>query len=235
MWAAPAVPDNRLTPLRRQRLLLSAGMALSVAVHGAALHWLPGLQRPLSTMPPVPEVLQIALEVPRPAPAREPQRVGPEPQRRTPPQATRIVEAITPQPRSADPAAMAQAPQVQATLTSAQNIAAVETAAAPRLPAAPETQPVSAPEYRAAYLENPRPPYPISARRRGLEGTVVLRVEVLANGTCGRLEVKSGSGHEILDSAAAQAVKSWRFSPARRGGDALTAWVDIPVTFRLKD
>jgi len=240
MWAAPAVPANRLPPLRRQRLLLGAGMALSVAVHGAALHWLPGLQRPPSTMPPVPAALQIALEVPRPAPAREPQRVRPEPQRRAPPQATRVVAAVAPQPESTDPAAMTEAPQIPANPASAPNIAAAEAAAAPRMPATPQTHaaqtpPVSAPEYRAAYLENPQPPYPISARRRGLEGTVVLRVEVLANGSCGRLEVKNGSGHEILDSAAAQAVKSWRFAPARRGGDALAAWVEIPVTFRLKD
>ncbi len=89
------------------------------------------------------------------------------------------------------------------------------------------------PDVRAAYLSNPRPPYPLSARRKRLEGRVLLRAEILPDGTCSQLSLEQGSGHDILDQAAMQAVKAWRFVPARRGDEAVRAWVDIPVSFRL--
>lgn len=89
------------------------------------------------------------------------------------------------------------------------------------------------PDVRAAYLSNPRPPYPLAARRLGLEGRVVLLAEILENGACNRITVKHSSGHDILDQAALEAVKSWHFIAARRGAEPLAAWVEIPVMFRL--
>lgn len=102
-------------------------------------------------------------------------------------------------------------------------------------PAAPPVTeaPVTPPDTRAAYLANPRPPYPVAARRMGWEGKVLLRVEVLADGTCGTVAVAVGSGYRLLDEAAAEAVKRWRFVPARRGAEPVAAWVEIPVVFRL--
>lgn len=99
-------------------------------------------------------------------------------------------------------------------------------------PAPPAVQP---PDLAAAYASNPPPPYPLAARRRGLEGRVVLRAEILADGHCGRLEVQSSSGHAVLDEAAAATVKTWRFLPARRAGEPVAAWVEIPIVFRLTD
>ncbi len=85
------------------------------------------------------------------------------------------------------------------------------------------------------YFRNPAPPYPSLAREQGYEGTVLLRVEVLPNGRCGELEIAASSGHAILDEAAANAVKRWRFKPAHRAFKPAAAWVKIPVTFRLVD
>jgi hypothetical protein len=36
------------------------------------------------------------------------------------------------------------------------------------------------------------------------------------------------------DAAALATVKHWRFSPARKGGEALEAWVLVPIVFRLE-
>lgn len=91
------------------------------------------------------------------------------------------------------------------------------------------------PDYRADYLNNPRPPYPRVARRMGYQGKVVLNVEVLAEGRAGEVKLQSSSGYEILDNAAIQTVKTWKFAPARRFGQPVTQWFLVPIKFSLED
>jgi len=91
------------------------------------------------------------------------------------------------------------------------------------------------PDYVARYLHNPPPPYPWQARRMGIEGRVVLHVEILQNGNTGRIEIRQSSGHELLDQAAIRAVGDWRFDPARAAGTPITAWADVPISFRLTE
>jgi protein TonB len=103
-------------------------------------------------------------------------------------------------------------------------------------PAKAEVEPVvEAPRFNAAYLNNPPPAYPHSARRRGIEGRVLVRAEVLADGRCNRVELKKTSGFDPLDQAALEAVKKWRFVPARRSSQSIVAWVEVPITFKLED
>ncbi len=87
---------------------------------------------------------------------------------------------------------------------------------------------------RPQYAENPRPIYPPEARRKGYEGEVILRVEVLKDGRVGGIEVKRSSGYEILDRSALKAVKLWRFVPAKKGEKAISQWVNIPIKFQLQ-
>jgi TonB family protein len=84
------------------------------------------------------------------------------------------------------------------------------------------------------YAENPKPSYPQEARNRGYHGEVLLRVEVLSNGRVGQVEVKRSSGYEMLDHSALSTVKQWKFIPARRGEDAISLWVNIPIKFQLQ-
>ena len=86
----------------------------------------------------------------------------------------------------------------------------------------------------ARYAENPKPPYPEEARKNGMEGEVLLRVEVLADGQVGGIEVKRSSGHEILDRSALSTVKQWKFIPANRGNGSIACWVNIPIKFHLQ-
>lgn len=83
------------------------------------------------------------------------------------------------------------------------------------------------------YSENYLPDYPLSARRRGYAGVVMLSVEVLADGSVGRLKMKKTSGYDLLDKSAHDAVKGWKFSPAKKMGTPVTMWVDVPVKFEL--
>jgi protein TonB len=78
------------------------------------------------------------------------------------------------------------------------------------------------------------PSYPASARQLGVEGTALLSVFVDAAGRVGEVIVKQSAGHPDLDRAAAEAVRRWRFEPARRGAEAVAMWVELPVEFRLR-
>jgi TonB family protein len=83
------------------------------------------------------------------------------------------------------------------------------------------------------YGDNARPAYPPLARLRGYQGVVILFVEVLADGRVGQMGIRRSAGHEILDRAALEAVRTWRFEPGRRAGQAVTMSVEVPVRFVL--
>lgn len=78
------------------------------------------------------------------------------------------------------------------------------------------------------------PKYPESARRQGITGTSLLLFEVLANGTVGAVQVERSAGHPDMDQAALEAVKKWRFEPARRGNQPVAVWLRMPVRFVLR-
>jgi len=89
------------------------------------------------------------------------------------------------------------------------------------------------PNGKTAYLSNPKPTYPKMARRRGLEGVVILAVAISSQGKVKALTLKKSSGHKLLDRAAHNAVKRWHFTPATRGGIKVEASVDVPIRFTL--
>ena len=98
------------------------------------------------------------------------------------------------------------------------------------------SQPEAVPEQHAKYLKAPPPPYPDGARKMGWEGRVVLYVEVLPDGMSGQVRILQSSGHELLDNVARATVQQhWKFSPARRGGNAVTQWYGVPIQFSLKE
>lgn len=78
-----------------------------------------------------------------------------------------------------------------------------------------------------------KPRYPESARRAGVQGVTLLRVRVLENGRVGEVVVDQSAGFRDLDFAAMDAVKKWLFEPARRGKEAVSVWVMLPVKFEL--
>ncbi len=88
---------------------------------------------------------------------------------------------------------------------------------------------------QARYRETPKPLYPERARQEGQQGRVFLRVLVDQEGRPKSVEVSGSSGSETLDRAAVEAIKLWRFLPARYGDKPVESWVRIPVDFRLTD
>lgn len=87
---------------------------------------------------------------------------------------------------------------------------------------------------RPLYKTNPPPPYPRLARKLGHEGVVQLEVLVSVTGRVDDLRIAVGSGHESLDAAALEAVRSWRFSAGQRNGQSVAMRVRVPVRFSLR-
>lgn len=206
--------------------LLAVCLLASILVHVLLFVGLPGWTRRVVETPlPVLDVVLVAA-APQ-AVVAEPAPVTPAatPQRRI---ESRPAEAL---PRTSLPAPSAAetAPAVAAAGPEAPRVAA-ESRAAPALPEAPTTQPL----FNAAYLRNPAPPYPAIARRSGDQGTVMLKVLVSREGTPVRVELDQSSGSKSLDNAALEAVKDWRFVPARRGAQNIEGWVRVPVVFKLE-
>lgn len=89
---------------------------------------------------------------------------------------------------------------------------------------------ISNPRYRSP----PSPPeYPRRALEAGIEGTVLVRVTISAEGSIIAILVHQSSGNASLDAAALKAVRSWSFMPAQRNGRAIPSIVQLPVRFKL--
>ena len=85
----------------------------------------------------------------------------------------------------------------------------------------------------AAYLSHPKPEYPQQSREDREEGLVVLRILISSEGRPLSIQLKKSSGFRALDAAAVSGVKRWSFTPATQNQQAVEAWIDIPIRFRL--
>jgi len=103
----------------------------------------------------------------------------------------------------------------------------------PAKPVEPSTAPVVPPQADASQLNNPAPIYPQLSRRLRETGVVILEVLVKADGSLGDMRLKTSSGYTRLDESALRAVKNWRFVPAKRGGEAIDFWYELPIEFSL--
>ena len=216
---------------RREGILLGL---LVLALHGAVIYWVSQKATPVLPIVP-PEIPPMTIEFSQPAPpVVEPPPPAP------PPPPPPVVE---PPPPVVDELAAKPAPKkipkpkpvpkpvakpVEQPPAPPQPPAPV---AAPPAPAAPA--PVTPASANAAYLKNPAPEYPSLAQRRGWEGTVLLRVQVLPSGKPGEIQIQKSSGRQQLDDAALNAVKRWSFVPAKQGDVAQVGWVSVPIDFKI--
>ncbi|HIF9293831.1 TPA: TonB family protein [Photobacterium damselae] len=75
--------------------------------------------------------------------------------------------------------------------------------------------------------------YPRLAKRRGIQGQVMVEIWIDPKGKQIKQKVISSSGTEILDQAALTAIKKWKFSSHIVDGQAIAHRVHIPVRFQL--
>jgi TonB family protein len=82
-------------------------------------------------------------------------------------------------------------------------------------------------------LREVRADYSDAARRANLEGEVLLEIVIRSNGSVGDVKVMRGLGLG-LNEKAIEAVRQWRFAPARMKGTPVDVIVEVSVEFRLR-
>jgi TonB family protein len=175
---------------------------------------------------------EVALEVPQPPPLQV---------------EAMVQESLPPLPEVVDVADLFVVPAA----------ASIETALEPLQPPAPKPKPAASKAMKAAStrlpagkpgagmgqggagggsgnggaggFSVPKPAYPSSFRSQGIEGTVVLRIEVAPSGRASAVEIISSSGHGVLDQYALGWVRRNGRAPA---GEART--FDLPLSFTLR-
>lgn len=222
---------------RREAVLLGA---VALVLHGAVIYWIS--QAPTPVLPIVaPEVPPMTIEFSQPAPpVVETPPPPPEPIAQPivepPPPVEDELATKPPPPPKPKPKpkpVVKEAPKPVAKPVE-QPPAPPQPVAPPAPPAPPAPKPITPASASAGYLHNPAPQYPSLALRRGWEGTVLLRVHVLASGKPSEIQVQKSSGRTQLDEAAQNAVKRWSFAPAKQGNDPIDGWVSVPIDFKLK-
>lgn len=83
----------------------------------------------------------------------------------------------------------------------------------------------------ARIINRVQPEYPERARRNGITGTVRLHVIVGKDGAIKQLEVVSG--HPLLQQAALDAVRQWRYQPTLLNGEPVEVDTTIDIIFSL--
>ena len=214
-------------PLGSYRTSRRVGAITAVALHVAAaaalLSYEPARTALLAAapimveliMPPKPQAQPVPpVELPKPKP---------------------VAKVIQP-PRQAAPPSLITAPSDAPSPVVAAPPSPPAPASAPEGIAAGSSAPVAVtpPVFNADYLENPSPAYPPLSRRMREQGRVMLRVLVNPNGRADDVQIRSSSGVVRLDEAAQETVRRWKFVPARRGSEAVSAWVLIPISFKLE-
>lgn len=197
------------------------GLSVTVALHALAVvalfSYQPARSVLLAAAPIMVDLIAPVKEETKPEPPAELPK--PKPVAKTPPRFEPLpvltAAAEAPSPIVAPPPPPAPPPPVE-------------------IAAAPAPVLVTPPIFNADYLDNPAPAYPPLARRMREQGRVVLRVLIGAEGTAADVQVRTSSGFARLDDAARETVRRWKFIPAKRGAQAVEAWVLIPISFKLE-
>jgi TonB family protein len=82
-------------------------------------------------------------------------------------------------------------------------------------------------------ISMPQPEYTDQARRKKINGTVLLSLVVAADGSVSD-PVVTRSLDKGLDKQALETVKTWKFQPATRDGQPVAVRIDVEVSFRIR-
>ncbi len=82
---------------------------------------------------------------------------------------------------------------------------------------------------------NAPPRYPDDAKKHGIEGRVLLLIDVGADGHVLAVDLERGSGSTALDRAARDAALHWHFHPALSGSTEVESNFETEIIFQLTD
>ena len=77
------------------------------------------------------------------------------------------------------------------------------------------------------------PVYPYRAREQGIEGKVLVKLLVNADGSVGQVLIQDARPKGVFEEAVLRTIPTWKFNPGKVAGDPVTAWVVTTVNFDL--
>lgn len=89
-------------------------------------------------------------------------------------------------------------------------------------------------EVQPAFINHVAPIYPEMAKRAGIEGKLVLRVLVGADGKPLKAEIIKRATTEIFDEVAIQSAMNSTYAAARQNGKFVKCWLTVPIAFKLR-
>ena len=221
--------NNNAQPIGNMLTLIGV-----VLLHVLGLIWAAqqlSITEPMVTPPSVVGVLVAPEPEPAPPPPKPEPKPVPKPEPKPVPKPTpKPTPKPAPKPEPAREVAPEPVPQTAPSVPTPPAPAVQQAAPAPEAPA-----PVTPPRTDAAHLNNPAPQYPSLSRRLGEQGRVMLDVYILPDGSVGEIKLNKSSGFPRLDNAALQAVKNWKYVPAKRGNRPIAFWYVQPVSFVLNN
>lgn len=102
----------------------------------------------------------------------------------------------------------------------------------PSMPTAPSPPAAPVATLQPQPISSPAPTYPSLALRNGEHGTVMVSAEIGLDGVPLEVGVARSSGSRLLDRAAVDAVRRWRFRPAMADGRPVAGRVQVPISFQ---
>jgi len=89
-------------------------------------------------------------------------------------------------------------------------------------------------DVRPTPVKTPPPDYPSNMKKSGVSGVVALRVEIDETGAVIGCVVTKSSNVEF-EQPAVNAVKNWKFTPAKKSGNPVKAHFVMPIQFSLDE
>lgn len=221
----------RLVAKQRTANMMASVTVLVLLLHGIGLIWLRSPLEQKIPVNPIMEVTIIPVSAPKPkvAPPSPPasakmkaslKKTQPKPMLKKMP----VVQEVT------EFAPTKQVLEEQPVIQTAPNAYATT-----RVATTTKIEPFIEADISADFAENPKPDYPALAKSMGWQGKVMLKVQVSEEGLSDAVEIEHSSGYEILDESAIEAIKQWRFTPAKRAETPIASSVIVPIIFTLQD
>jgi len=226
---------SRADPRARSVMVLLSVLVLSL--HALALIW---LARP-KPVKPKPAVIEVSLLSPPAPTAAGPSAPPPSPAKITPPKKVNVAKPQVkaapkkPRPKPQKPAELpapvektadhglaklveeARSTHFETFQPQADTAKTGKTAPPNAAASAPKPAGKNTVVERATCVSCPDPEYPAVARRRGLQGSVLLKFELTPDGLVRNITVVRSSGHQQLDQAAKDNAKESRFTQGEPG------------------
>lgn len=220
-----------MSAARRRTLALPLAVLAALAFNAVLFLSVPLLSSGPSgkDLPPIEQGIFISSRKPPPPPKEEPPKVIKEEKPKPPPRVAKLSKL----PKRVKPPP-ANAPRMrQFEFEAARGLMAGMPVAQPGIASLDGGFEIADVDTPPRVLRGAPPAYPYAAKRRHVEGKVLVRALIQVDGTVTDAAVVESVPSGVFDKAVFKALARWRFKPGMLEGRPVPTWVVIPFEFTL--